>query len=264
MKKIFASVMACALALFLICGCNSVVAERAEQVSPENSLTETVGERFGQEVKLRREELIAFHNHGEKYPAGFAFPELASAGYERVVGSASTAEEACEVVREHFNSGYCKTVVSELRAQTDCYFGVYAKWAYYQNGDFTKEPTSYYDELVVSFNKSKYDAENERFFTKDEGEIKQILDYLYYSRSYNLWGYKVYKSNLTRKSGKFEYEIYALEVCYGDWGIQDELSFVKETRAVDWMTGKAGAAKEELLQTVYVDGDGIKYGGMFE
>lgn len=263
MKKIFASVMACALALFLICGCNAVVAERTEQVMPQNSAREHLTERSGQ-VTLNRDEIIALHEKEEKYPATFGFKELEKEGYGRVVNSASSAKEACGIVTERFNSGHCKTVASELRAQTDCYFGVYAKWAYYQSGDFTKEPTSYYDELVVSFNKSKYDSENERFFTKDEGEIKQILDHLYYSGSYNWGGYKVYKSNLTRKSGKFEYEIYALEVCYGDWGIQDELSFVKETRAVDWMTGKAGAAKEELLQTVYVDGDGIKYGGMFE
>lgn len=157
--------------------------------------------------------LIEFHENGAKYPDNFVFEELS--GYGRVLASTSSREEALSTAEHHFNSGWCTTVENRIEVETDLFFGLYVKWDYRSGG--VGEPIAYYDEYVVSFKKSVYDATNKQFFTKDKNKIKSILDYIIYSNSYNTGGTKVYGTEIVRDGTQYVYTAYVLTVTYGDW-----------------------------------------------
>lgn len=198
---------------------------------------------------LTVDELVDFHLNGAKYPDNFIFEELND--YGRVIESSSSREDALSTATEHFNSGWGTTVECRLDVETDLFYGLYVKWDYRSGG--VGEPTSYYDEYVVSFKKDVYDAENKQFFTKDKDEIKSILDYIYYSRTYQIFGSKVYSSNITLEGDKYTYTAYVLEFVGGDWGIQDALYFIRTEVRIDLTTGKMEYNKEKV-GTVYIDG----------
>ena len=208
---------------------------------------------------LTVEELIEFHLNGARYPENFVFEELD--GYGRVIESAASQEEAIEVATEHFNSGWCTTVECRLSVETDLFYGLYVKWDYRSGG--TGEPVSYYDEYVVSFKKQIYDFGNKQFFTRDADIIKSILNYTCYDHEYispeYLWfAGKVYCSEIAEKDGKYEYTAYGLTTVYGDWGVQDELNFLKLVVEIDSVTGKT-AFTVEAVGTVYIDGKGTHF-----
>lgn len=205
---------------------------------------------------LTVEELVEFHLNGAKYPENFVFEELN--GYGRVIASSSSREDALSKAAEHFNSGWCTTVENRLEVETDLFYGLYVKWDYRSGG--VGEPTSYYDEYVVSFKKSVYDAENKQFFTKDEDEIKSILDYNLYSGSYQIFGSKVYSSEIAAGADNLQYKAYSLMVIGGDFGIQDELLFIRTDIQIDLATGET-AYNDEVVGTVFIDGAGTNYGG---
>lgn len=198
---------------------------------------------------LTLDELIDFHLNGAKYPDNFVFEELS--GYERVIESASSREDALSTAAEHFNSGWCTTEETRLEVETDLFYGLYVKWAYRTGG--VGKPESYYDEYVVSFKKDVYDSENMQFFTKDTDDIKSILDYIFYSESYQTGGTKVYSSDIILENDKCTYTAYVLMVVYGDWGLQDELNLLKTQLWIDLATGKTTYHIEEI-GTAYIDG----------
>lgn len=274
MKKIIASI-ACIVALFTLFGCNADNGNSNESSSNDSSLivdnshdttkppvndttqntTQNTSPNVNGEVKelLSVDELVEFHLHGNKYPENFVFDELG--GYGRVIKSSSSEDEVLAVVEKHFTNDVCTVVENELCVETPLFYGVYVKWAF-QREEMTA-PT-YYDEYVVSFKADAYDTENNQFGIKNKDEIKNILDYIYYSKTYQIGGYKVYSSDIHYEDGKYNYVTYLLEVCYGDWDVQDGLTFVKEVWQIDEATGNVTSSRESL-GTVYIDGDGMNY-----
>ena len=225
MKKVFASLIFSAVALCMLCGCN------AADKFPAKIPSEGGGQEAGRfpigsvNELINMDELIDFHFNGEKYPAKFVLEELE--GYGRVLDSASSAEQARQIVKEQFTNGSYEVTENTVNAETELFYGLHAKWTSTDGKNYS------YEEDVVCFKKQVYDYQTGRFFIKDEQKIKSILDYIYYSKTYNVGGYKVYSSDISKKDGKIEYVIYLLEVCYGDWGLQDSLTFVKEVREID-------------------------------
>lgn len=215
-----------AIALCIICGCNSAI-QLPEKYPPEGGAGLPAGQ-VNELISL--EELIDFHFNGAKFPQNFVFEELA--GYGRVLNSASSAEEARGIVEENFTNESYEVTENTVNAETEIFYGLYAKWTSADGRGYS------YDENVVCFKKDVYDARTRSFHIKDADKIKKILDYIYYSQTYNVGGYKVYRSDISQKSGNLEYVIYRLKVCYGDWGMQDSLTFVKEVTVIDGQTGK--------------------------
>jgi len=258
MKKIFAAVFAAALTLFALCGCNTW--QGISVPLPSDGGDREYGERLpagGVSELLTLEKLIDFHFNGEKYPEDFAFGELK--GYGRVLDSAASEEEARENVEKQFTSGWCRTVENRLNVETELFYGMYAKWAYYSQGtDFA----GYLDENVVCFKKDVYDYSARRFGIKDGEKIKKILDYVYYAKTRDIGGYKVYQSGISQKDGKLEYVIYLLEVCYGDWGMQDSLTFVKEICEINSLTGET-ATSRNVVGWASVDGKNTHGGKIY-
>lgn len=231
-------------------GGNNEDGDKSHNTSPTDTTLNADGE-----IKelLSADELIEFHLNGNKYPEKFVFDELV--GYGRVIKSSSTEDEVLAATEEHFTNNTCTVVENKLCVETELFYGVYVKWAY-QSKEMTN-PT-YYDEYVVSFKTDAYDAENNRFGTINKDVIKKISDYIYYSKTYQIGGFKVYSSDINYKDGIYDYVIYLLEVCYGDWGVQDHLTFIKEERQIDEVTGEIALSRESLGD-VFIDGDGMNY-----
>ena len=240
MKKVFTLLIACVLLLTLLCGCN-------------NTLDSEDGYGNVQEgedvvVELTDDEIIDFHANGKRYPENFIFDELKD--YGRVIESSSSREDAISTATEHFNSGWCTTVECRLTVETDLFYGLYVKWDYRNDG--VGEPVAYYDEYVVSFKKNVYDLENKQFFTKNPDIIKSILNYVY-SDQYLWFADKVYSSDIIKNGDKYKYIAYGLSTVLGDWGVQDELNFLKLVVEIDLATGKTSRSVETIKQ-VYIDG----------
>lgn len=266
MKKyicVFALILLCA---FSLCACNRSD-DNSDDAAANNSTVNVPpikdpeqnaeDKHINGEVTelLTVEDLVDFHLKGEKYPENFVFKELS--GYGRVLNSAASREQALAIAEEHFTNKNCTPVKNELVVETDLFYGSYIKWAYRSNE--TAAPY-YYDEYVVSFKPSVYDYENNLFYTRDKDKIKKILDYVYYSRTYQLGGAKIYSSDIFLKDDKYEYVLYSLGVSYGDWGVQDQLYFIKETHKIDLISGRDTFSRE-VVGNVYIDGN-FTHGGI--
>lgn len=239
MKKILALIFGAFFVLSAFCAC--------DRGGKDGGNNEPFYEGEVNEL-LSTEELIDFHQNGEKFPANFGFAELT--GYGRVVSSASSREEALSAVQERFANEQCKVSENRVELETDLYYGIYVKWLYSYGGSETVS----YDESVVSFKREVYDAETQTFGTRNREEIKKILDYLYYDETCCIGGSKIYSSELTEKEGEYEYVIYYIQVNYGDWGLRDELSFIKEVRKIDLSSGGTTLSCE-TVGTMMVDGE---------
>lgn len=243
MKKVLMFALAVACALFSVCGCGKDCGDAADNEPSDGHIRGEISEL------LTVEELVEFHYNGAKYPENFVFAELQ--GYGRVLNSSSSADEARAVVESHFTNSMNTTVENSLEVETELFYGLYAKWEHRSQG--SNEPTNY-DEHVVSFKSGVYDAESGIFGTEDKDDIKKIIDYIYYSQTYQIGGSKVYDSEISVKDGKYRYLIYTLQVSYGDWGMQDALSLTKDEWLIDIATGKTEKSANEILGTVFVDG----------
>ena len=211
-------------------------------------------------IELTDDEIIDFNANGKRYPENFIFEELQS--YGRVIESSSSRKDAISTATEHFNSGWCTTVECRLEVETDLFYGLYVKWDYRSGG--VGEPEAYYDEYVVSFKKQVYDFENKQFFTKNADIIKSILNYTCYDHEYISPEYlgfagKVYSSDIIKNGDKYEYIAYGLTGVGGDWGMQDELNFLKLVVEIDLATGKTSYNVETIKQ-VYIDGPYTHFG----
>ena len=192
------------------------------------------------------EGLIEFHKNGEKYPDNFIFEELT--GYGRVINSTASREEALAAAEAHFTADLCTVVENELKVETDLFYGLYVKQAY-----LGRDEPYYYEENVVSFKKSVYDAKEMQFFTKDKNKIKAILDYVIYSHSYNTRGAKVYGTEIVPDGNQYVYTAYVLHVTYGDWDMQDQLQLLKAEFQINRATGTT-THSVEVVANAFVDG----------
>lgn len=253
MKKIIALTGCCLAALTLLCGCGG-----SENTGDGNNVNKALLTELNVNGEVNDlmsvEELVDFHLNGNKYPDGFVFPELK--GYGRVINSSLSRDEACSTARKHFNSGYCTTAECRSEVETELFYGLYVKWEYNHDGE-----SYFYDENVVSFNKNVYDAGTKVFGTDNPDTIKSVIDYLYYSHTYEIYGSKVYSSSVSLSDGKCVYTAYVLTVCGGDWGLQDELTLLKTVCEVDLQTGRFDHSKEQI-GVVFIDGECTHGGGV--
>lgn len=255
MKKAVLILITCIFALALLCGCDA--SDNGGQVGDSgDEIISTDDKNLHGEVNelLTVEELGDFHLNGAKYPENFVFDKLQ--GYGRVIGSSASGEEALSVAEKRFTNSDYKVVENRITVETDLFYGLYVKWAH-------RSEKYSYDEYVVSFKKSVYDAENNRFITKDKDEIKSIIDYMYYSRSYNTSGFKVYSADISLEEDKYEYTAYLLIEIGGDWGMQDELAFLKTKCYIDLTTGIM-TYDYKRVGTAYIDGQFTHSGGVVE
>lgn len=256
MKKIFIVATACIFSLFALCGCNDNADELKIAFPGDFIVDIEPGDKtvigYVSEL-LTLEQLVDFHENGEKYPEGFVFGQLN--GYGRVLDSAESEAQAHETVNNVFTNSQYTVTENQLTVETDLFYGLYAKWEH--------NTESYcYDEYVVCFKKNAYDAESKKFGTTNSDEIKGILDYLYYSNTYQIHGSKVYSSEISVKEGYYEYTNYCLQVCYGDWGLRDSLTFIKNVHQIAADTGETIKISSTTIGAAFVDGAGSSWGGI--
>ncbi len=213
------------------------------------------------------EELEFVAKNNPKYPYNLGL--INGKQYGRVVSSSSSSpEDAIEVVTNHFtNNNYpfsINTVVEVwIDIETEVFYGVYVKWEHNSSGK-----KSYYDEYVISFKKDIFDCRlrnvynDEDYFlvkTNNPDQIRQILDILYYNNTYNISGSKLLKSEVLETEDQFIYQSYGTRVVYGDWGMKDKVSLLKEIWTINKASGELNLTSTNLIKKIFVDGELTHY-----
>ncbi len=183
--------------------------------------------------------------------------------YGRVVSSSSSVDDAIEVVINHFTDyrysfSTNRVVESKIDVETELFYGLYVKWEHNSSGKL-----SYYDEYVISFKKDIYDCKVKKittdseysiFKTRDFNQIKQIMDYLYYSNSYNMFGCKLLNSEIVGDNEKITYKTYETIFNGGDWGLKDQVLLVKKVWQIDKLTGEMILSSSETIKSIFIGG----------
>ena len=201
-----------------------------------------------------------FKNH-DKYPINIGY--INDKHYGRIVNSSSSVDNALEEVTNHFTDNRysfstCNVVEVTLDIETELFYGVYVKWEHNSFGDL-----SYYDEYVVSFKKEIYDCKVKKFITDteisifntdDPAQIKQIMDYKYYSKTYQILGSKLLQSEVTETENLYIYKAYGITCIGGDWGLQDTIFLIRNIWEIDKSSGEMVLSSSDTLKTIYIDG----------
>lgn len=281
MKKAILFLVTCMFAIALLCGCGTrkdsgqeynsdgiitITDDKPDDKAPDNNPEDkekeenipSDGKNLHGEVNelLTVEELADFHLNGAKYPENFVFWE--SEGQGLVIESTSSREEALLAAEKLLTEKDCIILENRLAVETDLFYGIYLKKSHYSSA---LDRTLYYDYYLVSFKADVYDAETERFFTNDIDEVASIMNYLFYGWSYNWQGFKVYSADVSLINNSCEYTAYVLIAIYGDWGIQDELAFLRIDCHIDLATGEL-THDYERVGTAFIDGKYTHSGGI--
>lgn len=205
---------------------------------------------------LSNRKFKSIYENYDKYPINMGY--INGKNYGRVVSSSSSIEEAFEVVTNHFTDDSNIVVGINLDIETQFFYGVYVKWEHNSSGQL-----SYFDEFVISYKKDIFDCKMKRsinddeyyiFTTKDTLIIKQIMDYIYYSETYEISGSKLFFSEVTETDDSFIYKSYGSRSVFGDFGLQDKIYLVRTIWEINKSTKELGLLSEDTIKTIYVDG----------
>lgn len=212
------------------------------------------------------DELEYIFKNASKYPTDMGI--INGKVYGRVINSSTTKENAIEVATEYFTDvryQFSTNIVVDtyIDIETELFYGIYVKWEHDSAGK-----KSYYDEYVISFKKNICDYTPKRlhigselkiiFKTNDLNIIKYVMDYLYYNDTYNIEGFILLNSIIEENDNEYKYTFYEIETCYGDWGLQDQVSLVKNVFIINKESGEVSTTSE-VIKTIYIDGGGIYY-----
>lgn len=204
---------------------------------------------------LSNRELKSIYESYDKYPINIG--HINGKNYGIIVSSSSSAEEALEVATNHFTNDSNTVVGFKIDIETQFFYGVYIKLENNSSAQLL-----YYDEYVISYKKDIFDClvkskatdiEHSYFNTKDQLLIKQIMDYKYYSETYQTSGSKLFYSEVVQTDDSFFYKTYGSELIGGDTGMQDKISLVRIIWEIDKSNGELSLSSKDTIKTIYVD-----------
>lgn len=172
-------------------------------------------------------------------------------GYERIVSSASSVNEAIQIVTDHFTSTSYHTTKVEVLYENDILYGIYVRW------DPIDGKGIGYEENVVCFKKEVFDYDTFIFYSDDPNQIYDVLNYVRYSNGYNIDGTKILQNKFVVNDSSCYYYSYETQVIYGDYGLQDKVRLIYIEYEVNLLTNKV-IKKEYIVKEIFIDGDGIK------
>ena len=147
------------------------------------------------------------------------------------------------------NSSYYRIFISEK--ETDKYFEF--RRVYEDNPKdivlFRAHKTMFLDRSMYDyFNPGqilgKYNASLFEF-----GEVKELVEYLIFVKTYNNCSYKVLDSNCIEEPSRFIHTITEIITNYGGWGLRDEINVWEKQYFVDKSSGYI-TVKKELVKTI--------------
>lgn len=167
------------------------------------------------------------------------FDKLGLNDYERGHISVNTVDEAIEEAKGYGISKYYSTeeiLDLKLESETEYYYIIYQKYISHRGtGDVT------FENHYLFFKNSVLDLDTNIIgekYRNDSKAVKEILDtYIYIGSAQNLSS-KPLSSSIEEKSNRFDYECYSFDASYGDWGLRDSISLIKDTYSIDKQSGQ--------------------------
>ena len=104
-----------------------------------------------------------------------------------------------------------------------------------------------------------YNDEDYFLVKTNNRSIRQILDILYYNNTYNISGSKLLKSEVLETEDQFIYQSYGTRVVYGDWGMKDKVSLLKEIWTINKASGELNLTSTNLIKKIFVVGELTHY-----
>jgi hypothetical protein len=86
--------------------------------------------------------------------------------------------------------------------------------------------------------------------TDPKAAMKELAEYLWLLRYYNVAGAKVLSSEVKQNSGNLEAVLYSTQVAYGDVGLKDEISVVKETYQTNLLKGTVTYSQQVVRNVI--------------
>lgn len=186
--------------------------------------------------------------------------------YGRILSSAGSPEEAVGICARKFTSSSCTVVECEVIYESELLYGVHVEWDYFNDGEFVYR----YEENVICFKKTVADItardaangieKSYRIHDLREEVQTRLALYLFFHENalVQLIDYEV------RQEGQLlTVTVYAFDLCYGDWGIDDEYTFTKQEICIDQTDGSILFREPLELLILYRDngyGDGSAAG----
>lgn len=187
--------------------------------------------------------------------------------YGRIISSSESPEEAVDICTRRFTDNRylaaSNTVVEcEVIYESELFYGVHVEWDYFSEGEFVYR----YEENVISFKKSVADITVRDVKTGDENAYRildlredvqtQLALYLFYHENSltDIIDYEV-----RQEGSALLVTVYAFDLCYGDWGVDDEYTFTKHEIRIDQTDGSVTFQEPQELLILYRDngmGDG--------
>lgn len=173
--------------------------------------------------------------------------ENSSLSIQRILGSASSENEALRLATNTYNNTVDQTVNSSTIAlEADTYYIVKVEW------DYIGENTSRrYNQQVLVFKDFYYDIDKNTLNMDDINKVKDILDLKYYVETYSNVGKRPIQSFIEKNGETCEYTLYYFEVQYGEEGVSDKIYLTSEKIQIDSATGNILSTNTERI------GDGV-------
>ncbi len=229
--------------IFIILGCSDKIAN----VNEDEKILELVYSDYKYPQNFFIENLnganIYYVNSLSITPLG----ERTSSSTELSTNNRDTAYYWSELT--YLNSSYYRTFVDER--ETERYFEF--KRVSEQNPHdvvlFRVHKSDYLDRSMYdSFNQGKIIGKyNGKSFEVDD--IKELIEYLIFVKTYNDGSYKVLNSVCNEKDDKFVHTITEILIAYGDWGIRDEIKLY-DTRYVVDKASRRISLEKKLIKTI--------------
>lgn len=167
------------------------------------------------------------------------FDKLGLNDYERGHISVDTVDEAIEEAKGYGISKYNSTeeiLDLRLESETEYYYIIYQKYISHRGmGDVT------FENHYLFFKNSVLDLDTNIIgekYRNDSKAVKEILDTYIYIGSAKNKSSRPLSSSIEEKSNRFDYECYSFTASYGDWGLRDYISLIKDTYSIDKQSGQ--------------------------
>ena len=163
--------------------------------------------------------------------------------YVRALGNADNENSANNVASSVFKNTNQSIESSKVVAETELYYVVEVKYDYMKQ-NVSKRNT----QKVIVFKSFYYNASNEKFNLDDIQNIKIILDLKNYVENSSNEGKRYIQSFIEKNGKKCEYNLYYLNVNYGQEGKNDTVDLMKETVTIDIATGKIENTQSQAIK----------------
>lgn len=166
-----------------------------------------------------------------------------SLSIQRILGSASSENEALRLATNTYNNTVDQTVNSStIVLEADTYYVVKVEW------DYVGENTSRrYNQQVLVFKDFYYNADKKTLNMDDINKVKDILDLKYYVETYSNVSKRPIQSFIKKNGETCEYNLYYFEVQYGQEGVSDKIYLTSEKVQIDSATGSILSTNTERI-----------------